>query len=243
MVGEKYKWTSKLIQTSWILSCTVAETSYTSKIMKLFWNCQNRSRSWQKEVTSWATLIYFKSGALYWMKQLFIIKTNSVNNRCSLPNEHFSIVPGIESVIWTQYFRKTFSLSASFCWDSRLSLREVDQKYIFGGTIGYGNSYLELLFRHFKLSRLYATLHDAAGAVRAHSGKGPGYCYMIGRGSNSCFLGHVTGLLFCLYVKYFLPSIFNSVDFWNSMSCIVLDIELTEKNIIKDLALYIDGSV
>ena len=35
----------------------------------------------------------------------------------------------------------------------------------------------------------------------------------IGGGPNSCLLGHVTGQLFCLYVKIFLPSIFNSVDF------------------------------
>ena len=53
----------------------------------------------------------------------------------------------------------------------------------------------------------------AAVAERAHSGKGPGYCYMIGRGPNSCLLGHMTGLLFCLCVKIFLPSFFNSVDF------------------------------
>ena len=66
---------------------------------------------------------------------------------------------------------------------------------------------------------------------------------MIGRGPNSCLLGHVTGLLFCLYVKFILPSIFNSVDFWNSMSLIVLDIELTEKNIIKELGLFIDVSL
>ena len=77
-------------------------------------------------------------------------------------------------------------------------------------------------------------LYDAAGALRAHSGKGLGYCYMIGRGPISCLLGHVT---FCLYLKIFLPSIFNLVDFWNNMSCIVLDIELTKKNIIKELGL------
>ena len=71
----------------------------------------------------------------------------------------------------------------------------------------------EFLFRHFELFRLHAILHDAAGAVRAHSGKGPGYCYMIRGGPNSCLLGHVTGLLFCFYVKIFLPSIFISVDF------------------------------
>ena len=84
---------------------------------------------------------------------------------------------------------------------------------------------------------------DAAGAVRAHSGKGPWYCYMIARRPNSCLLGQVTGLLFCPYVKIFLPSIFNSVDFWNSMSLIVLDIELTDKNINQELGLCIDGSL
>ena len=66
---------------------------------------------------------------------------------------------------------------------------------------------------------------------------------MIGRGPESCLLGHVNGLLFWLYVKIFLPSIFNSVDFWSSMSLIVLDIELTEKNKIKELGLFIDGSL
>ena len=89
----------------------------------------------------------------------------------------------------------------------------MDQKFKFGGPIGYGNSYLDSVFRFSKVFRLHAILHDAAGAVRSHSGKGPGYCYMIGRGPNSCLLGHVTGLLFSLYVKLFLPSIFNSVDF------------------------------
>ena len=56
-------------------------------------------------------------------------------------------------------------------------------------------------------------------------------------------LGHVTGLLFCLYVKLFLPSIYNSVDFWSSMYLILLDIELTEKNIVKELVIFIDGSL
>ena len=110
-------------------------------------------------------------------------------------------------------FRKTLFLSACFCWDSRLSLPEMDQNFKFRGTIGYGKSYLELLFRHFKIFRLHAKLHDAAGAVRSHSGKGSGYCYMIGRGPNSCLHGHVTGLIFCLYIKIFLHFNFNSVDF------------------------------
>ena len=81
-----------------------------------------------------------------------------------------------------------------------LYVRET-KKIKFGGTIGYGDSYLEFLFRHFRVFRLHAKLHDAAGAVRAHGVKGPGYCYLIGRGSHSFLLGHVTGLLFCIYVK------------------------------------------
>ena len=155
----------------------------------------------------------------------------------------FRLYPGFKMSFKQNRLRKNLFLSACFCWDSILSLREMDQKFKFGGTIGYGDSYLEFLFRHFKIFRLHTKLHDAAGAVRAHSGKGPGYCYMIGRGPNSCLLGHVTGLLFYLYVKIFLRSIFNSVEFRNSMSLIVLDVELTEKNIIKELGLCIDGSV
>ena len=73
------------------------------------------------------------------------------------------------------------------------------------------------------------------------TGKGPGYCYKNGRGPNCCSLGHVTGLLFCLYVKIFLPSIFITIDFWNSMSSIVLNTEMTEKNIIEELGISIDG--
>ena len=91
--------------------------------------------------------------------------------------------------------KKTF-LSACFCWDSGLSLREMDQKFEFGALIGYRNSCLDSVFRYSKVFRLLAILHDAAGAVRSHSGRGPGYCYMIGRGPNSCLLGHVTGQLF-----------------------------------------------
>ena len=80
--------------------------------------------------------------------------------------------------------RKSLFLSACFFWDSRFSLHGMDQKFKFGGLIGYGNSYLDSVFRYSKVFRLHAILHDAAGAVRSHSGKGPGYCYMIGRGPN-----------------------------------------------------------
>ena len=105
------------------------------------------------------------------------------------------------------------------------------------------DSYLDSVFCYLKVFRLHAILHDAAGAARSHSGKGPGNCYIIGRGATSCLLGHVTGLLFSLYVKMYLASFFNAIDFWSSTSLIVLDIEqtVTEKNKNKKLGLYIDG--
>ena len=46
-------------------------------------------------------------------------------------------------------------------------------------------------------------------------------------------------VLFCLCVKIFVPSILNSVDFWNSMSLVLLDLELTEKEIFKELGLFL----
>ena len=46
--------------------------------MKLIWSSQNNSQFWQNEFVSWITLTYSTSGALYWMKQLLIIETNSV---------------------------------------------------------------------------------------------------------------------------------------------------------------------
>ena len=125
----------------------------------------------------------------------------------------FRLYPGLKMTFGHNSIRKNLILSACFCWESGLSLREMDQKFIFGGLIGYRNSYLDSVFCYSKVFRLHAILHDAAGAVRSHSGKVPGYCYMIGRGPNSCLLGHVIGLIFRLYVKLFLPSIFNSVDF------------------------------
>ena len=125
----------------------------------------------------------------------------------------FQLYPGIKTTFEHNSVRKNLFLSACFCWDSSLSLHEMNQSFKFGGVIGYGNSCMDSVFRYSKVFRLHAILHDAAGAVRSHSGKGHGYCYMIRRGPNSCSRGHVTGLLFCLYAKLFLPSIFNSVDF------------------------------
>ena len=125
----------------------------------------------------------------------------------------FRLYPGLKMSFENKSVRKNLLRSAYCCWVPRLSLRELDQKYKFGGTIGLENPCLDSGFRCSEVFRLHAILHDAAGAVWSYSDKGPGYCYMIGRRSYSCLIGHVTGLLLCLYVKLFLPSVFNSVDF------------------------------
>ena len=64
---------------------------------------------------------------------------------------------------------------------------------------------------------------------------------MIERGPNLCLLGHVTGLLVCLYLKLSLSSIFKPDDFRSYLSCFVLDIELTDKSFIRELGVFIDG--
>ena len=125
----------------------------------------------------------------------------------------FRLYPGSKLSFEYNGAPKSLFLRASFCWDSRLSLDEMDQKPIFGGSIGCGDSYLELLFRHFKVFRLYEILHDAARAVRAHCRKGPGYRYRVRRKQKSRLLGHLTGLIYCLFVKHFLPSAFNFCRF------------------------------
>ena len=111
------------------------------------------------------------------------------------------------------------------------------------GTTGYGDSYLEFSYRRFKIFRPHAVLHDATAAVKVHSAKGPGDCYMIWPGQNSCLLGYVTGLLFSPYVKLFLPSVFQLVVFKSTIPCIVLDIELTDINFINELEVFFDSKV
>ena len=125
----------------------------------------------------------------------------------------FRFYSGLKIRFTKNTVRKNLFLCVCLCLDENISLHEMDQEFPFGGLIGYGDSHLDNIFRFSKVFRLNAILHDAAGAVYLHNGKGPGYCYMIGRGPNSCLLGHVTGLLYCLYLKLFVPSIFNLVDF------------------------------
>ena len=107
------------VKTSWILSCTVIETVYTSKIKKLISKKQNISHFWQNELISRSTLTYFTSGALYWMKQLFIINTNSVEKGCFFLMSNFRLYTGLKMSFEHNSVRKNRFQSARFWWDCR----------------------------------------------------------------------------------------------------------------------------
>ena len=172
------------------------------------------------------------------MKQLFIFDSKVVANGRPPSCKHFPILLDSKITFQTQKrSQKTLFQSACFIRNDRDSLWEIDQKIPLGWLIGYENSYLDSLLCYWKVFRLHAFPNDAAGANRPHTCKRPGSCYIWTR-SKFLLLGHVTGLLFCLYKKIFVHSIFSSVDFWNRMSLIVLDIELTEKNIIEELGVF-----
>ena len=99
--------------------------------------------------------------------------------------------------------RKNYFLACCKQLDDNIDLDFVHETEPYGGMIGIGDSYLENMLKHFKIVRLHAVLHDAAGYVRNHSAKGPGYCYTLKQFPyNSCILGHIPGLLFCTFLKF-----------------------------------------
>ena len=82
----------------------------------------------------------------------------------------------------------------------------------YGGIIGIDNSSLDKYFKSFKILRLHAILHDAAGFVYEFSEKEPGYSYVLPCPVTNEYLGHVTGLAFCLYMKIFKGRLFGMLE-------------------------------
>ena len=58
---------------------------------------------------------------------------------------------------------------------------------------------MDYIFAKSKVFKLYAFLHDAAGPVKSTRHKEPDYHYVSSGFPSSCFLGHMTGLLFCFF--------------------------------------------
>ena len=82
----------------------------------------------------------------------------------------------------------------------------MDRIFPSGGLNGYEKSCMDYFFANSKIFRVHAVLHDSAGSVKSTTKRGPGYCYFAPSLPSSNFLGHVTGINFCLYVKIFASS-------------------------------------
>lgn len=109
--------------------------------------------------------------------------------------------------------RLLYFLAACSLFDSELDLPIALKLRPHGGLIGIDDSSLDTVLKHSKVFRLHAILHDAAGFVKDYNSKGPGYIYAFGSGSlNSCILGHLSGLIFCLYLKLFRSKTFRMLE-------------------------------
>ena len=101
--------------------------------------------------------------------------------------------------------RKNYFIAACKSLDYKVDIDAVNDENPYGGTIGIGNSRLDIVLRCSKIFRLHAIFHDAAGYMKGRYNVGPGYCYACRWCPiNSCLLGHVTGLSYCLYIKTFI---------------------------------------
>ena len=108
--------------------------------------------------------------------------------------------------------RKNLFHCTCFVLDPDINLIEMDQKYPFGGLIGYGNSCMDYFFANSKVFRLHALQHDSAGSVKSTTKRSHGYCYVAPSLPSSCFFGQVTGIFFCLSVKIFASSVYALFD-------------------------------
>ena len=81
----------------------------------------------------------------------------------------------------------------------------------YGGLVGMGNSRLEKLLGRFRLFQVHAGLHDACGYMKSVYNRRPGYVYAAHCPINNSLLGHVTGLTYCAYLKYFSRGLYDSI--------------------------------
>ena len=109
--------------------------------------------------------------------------------------------------------RKNLFLSVCHCLDQKINMREMNILYPHGGLIGYGNSKLDTLVRFsnvFPYTQIY-TMQLVLFMQRKEADRVTVTCLDVDPPS-SCVLGHITGLLYCLYLKMFVPSFFNQCD-------------------------------
>ena len=120
-----------------------------------------------------------------------------------------------DSTIAQNSKRKNHFLAACKCINSNIDLSDVNVKSPFGGMSGVDDSRLEHIFSFSKIMRMHAVLHDASAFMKRYSIEGPGYIYIQGTHSpellNTCFLGQITGIFYCCFLKVVDRKIFKII--------------------------------
>lgn len=133
-----------------------------------------------------------------------------MNMRAEDLYEIYDITIFDEEVANVKDIRKKYFVAACVHFDPTIKPEIALKLRPYGGLIGIENSSLDKYLKSSKVLRLHAILHDAAGFVKERNDSGPGYCYnMTSCPINCCFFGHVTGIIFCTFVKVFKSELFS----------------------------------
>ena len=108
--------------------------------------------------------------------------------------------------------RFVYFLAACLCLDPDINLEIVLKLRPYGGLIGIDNSSLDKYLKSYKFLRLHAISHDASGFIAEHSQKGPRHSYVLPCPIKKAYTGHMTGLMFCLFVKTFKRNLFSLLE-------------------------------
>ena len=86
-------------------------------------------------------------------------------------NEFLRVFEIIKQDFSSNTKRKNLYFCTCFVLDPDINLKEMDQKFQFGGLTGYGKSCMDYFFAKSKIFRLHAILHDSAGSVKSTTKK------------------------------------------------------------------------
>ena len=103
-------------------------------------------------------------------------------------------------------------LATCLYFDSDIHLDFVLKNRPFGGLIRIDNLSIDKNLKQFKFLRFHAIFHDAAVYLQGKNKTGPGYLNVLPRSIENFYLGHVTGIAFCLFLKAFEPTLFHLIE-------------------------------
>ena len=113
--------------------------------------------------------------------------------------------------------RFMYFLATCLYLDPDINLETALKLRPYGGLISIDNSSLDNssfdnYLNSYKFLRLHAILHGASGFIAEQSQKGPGYSYILPCPITNAYIGHLTGLRFCLVAKTFKWTLFNLLE-------------------------------